>query len=91
MQEKTNSAELPQIIEQPKILRQGNGKTVLFVSALGSPQPTVQWYQDGQALSQETSPYLVLPSETPQGDFYAQFSNTSGTVTTGHLTLSNTP
>jgi hypothetical protein len=91
VQEKTNSAELPQIIEQPKILRQGNGKTVLFVSALGSPQPTVQWYQDGQVLSHEKSPYLVLPSESPQGDFYAQFSNASGVVTTGHLTLSNTP
>lgn len=91
VQEKTNLSEAPQIIEQPKILRQGNGKTVLFASALGSPQPSVRWYHDGQILEQENSSYLVLQNENPQGDFYAQFSNSASTVSTAHLTLSDTP
>lgn len=78
------------------ILRQSTGGRVelggsvtLSVRAVGTSALSYQWFKNGSPLPEATGPELVLTDFSPadNGDYTAQVSNASGTVTSALMTL----
>jgi hypothetical protein len=74
----------PQIVTPPKSQVVWRGETAVFtIAASGTPNPTYQWYWDGETIQAETDPTLSIPNAqaTNAGAYTVVVSNSSGTIT----------
>lgn len=66
----------------------GDTITLVCVVVGGNPPPVVQWYQDGNALSGETSSTLAFSgSAADGGDYTCSAANSLGQVTSPSETI----
>jgi len=84
------AASTPVILTQPQSQAVSVGANVQFsVTASGSPEPTLQWFRNGSAISGATGSTLTLTGvlSSDAGDYTVTVSNVLGSVTSNKATL----
>jgi sugar lactone lactonase YvrE len=84
------AASTPVILTQPQSQAVSVGANVQFsVTASGSPEPTLQWFRNGSAISGATGSTLTLAGvlSSDAGDYTVTASNDLGSVTSNKATL----
>jgi sugar lactone lactonase YvrE len=84
------AASAPVILTQPQSQAVSVGTNVQFsVTASGSPEPTLQWFRNGSAISGATGSTLTLAGvqSLDAGDYTVTVSNALGSVTSSKATL----
>lgn len=60
----------------------------LSAAAIGDPEPTIQWYENGAPIPGANSDrYTYIPTGPPGATFYVKFTNTYGTATSASATI----
>ena len=84
------AASTPVILTQPQSQAVSVGANVQFsVTASGSPEPTLQWFRNGSAISGATGSTLTLAGvlSSDAGDYTVTASNDLGSVTSNKAAL----
>jgi sugar lactone lactonase YvrE len=84
------AASAPVILAQPQSQAVAAGANAQFaVTVAGSPEPTLQWYRNGSAISSANASTLTLAGilSSDAGDYTVTASNDLGTVTSNKATL----
>ena len=81
----------PMITQQPSSLQvRRNANSTLFVSAIGNPNPTYQWYRNDQAIGGATSESYYIPPDNAAalaGDYRVVVTNREGSATSVTATV----
>ena len=73
----------PELIQQPQTMFVDIETTVVFTCvATGNPQPTIQWWYEGEALVEQVLENLEIQGASleDRGDYFCTATNSEGTV-----------